>query len=1404
MQQARSRGLTLNTFIQAAWGILLGRLTGRSDVVFGVTVAGRPPEIAGIERMVGLFINTLPLRLKLDPATPLLTLLSELQDAQSRLIAHQHVGLAEIQGLTGLGELFDTLVVFENYPLDHSGLEAKGDGLRLTNVSGHDAAHYPMSLGAMPGEQLQLRLDYRPDLFNRSDVGLLARRLVRVLELAASEPERTTGRLDILSSKERATLLRGWNDTARAIAPATLPELFGAQAARTPGATAIVFGDERLTYAELDARSNQLAHHLRGLGVGPEVIVALCVERSPEMIVGLLGILRAGGAYLPLDPDYPPERLAFMLADANAPVLVAHSHLVERPGSHNARIVRIDTHWPAIAAQPATAPAPGLRPHNTAYVIYTSGSTGTPKGVAVTHDGIPNLAAVEIERFTITPTSRVLQFASLSFDAALWEIAAALAGGASLVLAGAAARSGDALATLIREQHVTHATLPPALLSDLPADLPLQTLVVAGEACSADLAARWGEGRQLINAYGPTETTVCATMSEPLYGEGLPPIGRPIANTRVYVLDGGLEPVPAGVVGELYVAGAGLARGYVGRAALTGERFVADPFGPAGARMYRSGDLARWRHDGVLEFVGRADAQVKLRGFRIEPGEIEALLLRHAGVAQCAVVLREDAPGNKRLVAYVVAAAGPGVDAGSPAAGLSAADRSRVPVAAPNTAARDTAALASAVLDSAALRAFVGARLPDYMVPSGFVVLERLPLTPNGKLDRRALPAPETAPAAVRREPRTPSEEVLCALFAQVLGVDRVGIDDNFFALGGDSIMSIQLVSRARKAGLTITPRAVFQHQTVAALAAAAAVAADGTDVVADVAVGSLPMTPIMRWQAEQGGPLDRLNQAMLLRLPVGVREADLLGALQSVLDHHDGLRLRRTGDPVGADGQQDQAAADTWQFEVLPAGSVPASACLRRIEVSGLSDADLRACIAREAPAAECRLAPSSGTMVQAVWFDAGVEHPGRLLLTIHHLSVDGVSWRILLPDLSAAWEALVRGEPPALPARGTSFRHWAQRLAAHAQDEERVAELPFWRGMLGAPSVSLADGALDATRDRAGTAGHLTLTLDAGQTGALLTRVPAAFHGGINDVLLSALAVALAQWCRRRGRGSGQAVLVDLEGHGREEVFTDVELSRTVGWFTSLYPVRLDAGGIDLADAMAGGAALGRALKSIKEQLRAIRDNGLGYGLLRYLNDETGAQLAEFAPPQIAFNYLGRFAAPGSADWAPAVEGDALGGGGDPAMALSHVLEVNALTLDGADGPVLSANWRFAPALLSQGEVHELARSWFHVLEALVRHVDSPDAGGRTPSDLPLIALTQGEIERLERAYPQIDDILPLSPLQEGLLFHALYDAQVPDVYTTQIVLDLEGALDCTALEAAAHALVERHASPARGILA
>src|SRR6476620_926809 len=610
---------------------------------------------------------------------------------------------------------------------------------------------------------------------------------------------------------------------------------------------------------------------------GPEVVVGLCIERSLAMPVGLVGILKAGGAYLPLDPDYPPERLAFMLADAGAPVLLTRTALRAHLPAHDAssdggvriddaHIVCLDADWPAIARQPTTAPITGLAPHHPAYVIYTSGSTGTPKGVVVTHHNVVRLVK-GADYVDLTSDDVFLHLAPLSFDASTFEIWGALLNGARLVISPDGPLDLSNLKRIISQAGVSVLWLTAALFhqvvdEDLAAIACVKQLLAGGDVLSVPHVRKVIEaqtGCRFINGYGPTEGTTFSacfgvTSSADLHDSV--PIGRPISNTRVYVLDGGLEPVPAGVGGELYIAGAGLARGYVGRAGLTAERFVADPFGPAGSRMYRTGDLARWRGDGVLEFLGRADAQVKVRGFRIEPGEIEAALVCHAGVAQAAVIAREDGPGGKRLVGYVVPAG-------------------------------------DAVLDAAALRVHLGQSLPEHMVPSALVVLDRLPLTPNGKLDRRALPAPEHRVGAVRRAARTPQEEILCGLFAEVLGLERVGIDDNFFALGGDSIMSIQLVSRARKAGLVITPRAVFQHQTIAALSGVVALVAQTPSPVAEIATGPLPPTPIMHWLLERGGPIDRFCQAMLLQVPAGLQRDHLVGALQSLLDAHGALRLR-------------------------------------------------------------------------------------------------------------------------------------------------------------------------------------------------------------------------------------------------------------------------------------------------------------------------------------------------------------------------------------------------------------------------------------------------------------------------------------------------------------------------------
>ncbi len=635
-----------------------------------------------------------------------------------------------------------------------------------------------------------------------------------------------------------------------------------------------------------------------------------------------------------------------------------------------------------------------------------------------------------------------------------------------------------------------------------------------------------------------------------------------------------------------------------------------------------------------------------------------------------------------------------------------------------------TASRAAALVSR--LRAHLEERLPDYMMPAALVVLDRLPRTVNGKLDVKALPSPDPVPATPSPPPQSPPQALLCTLFAEVLGLDRVGIDDNFFALGGDSIVSIQLVNRARRAGLVITPREVFQHKTVARLAAIAAPSERAMAEEQGAGIGLVPLTPIMHWLCELGSPIDGFCQSMELQAPCDLSGDRLAAIVQAVLDHHEVLRSRLT------------CADAEWMLEITPQGTVNAETCIRHIDVTGLDPRSIRTVITKQMEAARRRLNPKAGVMVQVVWFDAGTDLPGRILLIFHHLIVDGMSWRILLPDLAMAWETAVTGGRPRLDPSGTSFRRWAQRLNAHARDPSRIEELPLWTQVLNQGDPLMTDKPLDPPRDVCATARHLTLTLAAPRTAPLLTRVPGAFHAGINDVLLTGLAVAVVDWRWRRGRGQDSAVLINVEGHGREEIIDGVDLSRTIGWFTSVFPVRLDPGPLDWDEVWDGGPALGRAFKHVKEQLRTLPDNGVGYGLLRYLNAETGPVLAALTSPQILFNYLGRFAVGGSAgeagDWTVPLDANALGDASDPGMPMTHCVEINALTRDYAGGPELNVTWSWPDAVLSEEQVRDLAETWFRVLDALVMHTAQTDAGGHTPSDLPLVSLSQAEIDQLE----------------------------------------------------------------------
>ncbi|MDI5967961.1 amino acid adenylation domain-containing protein [Streptomyces sp. SL13] len=1311
---ARTNGASVFMVVQSALAALLTRLGAGTDIPLGTPTAGRTDE--ALDDLVGYFVNTLVLRTDTSGDPTFQQLLARTRETDLAAYAHQDLPferLVEVlnpERSTARHPLFQVMLALQNNPLpvlDLPGIETAHQQVDITTSKvdlSFDLTETFTHDGAPAG--IEAFLQYSLDLFDRETAQSLVTRLTRVLETVVADPARPLSRIDVLDAAERERVLVEWNDTAHEVAPATLTELFRSRAAQAPQSTAVVFEGEQLSYGELNARANRLARLLIERGTGPEQFVAVAIPRSCELAVALLAIHKAGAAYVPVDPDYPADRIEYIL-DQSAPRLLLTTTATPSGALAGQTVATLVLDAPETLAAQAAQPdhdvtdgerTTALTTAHPAYLIFTSGSTGRPKGVTVTHRAIANRLAWGQDRYRLTDRDRVLQKTPAGFDISVWEFFWPLTEGATLVVARPGGHQDPAyLAEVIRTQHITTAHFVPSMLRAFleepaaAACTSLRHVISSGEALPGDLRDRFTAvlGAQLHNLYGPTEAAVevthrtCTTDDRP----GPVPMGRPVWNTRVYVLDAALRPVPPGTTGELYLAGTQLARGYLNRPALTAERFTANPYGPAGTCMYRTGDLVKWSADGELHYLGRVDDQVKIRGFRIELGEIEAALAAQPGVHRAAVTVREDEPGRRQLVGYVVPApAGAGVD---------------------------TAVLRKALADL----------LPEYMVPAALVSLEELPLTPSGKLDRRALPAPEFRSATALLPPRTPQEEILCGLFAELLKLPEVGADSNFFDLGGDSIVSIQLVSRARKAGLTITPRMVFQHKTVEAIAAAAGTVGGEADKAADSSVGKVPLTPIMHEMRQRGGPIGTYSQTSYLHAPAGTTAEQLEATVQCLLDHHDALRMRLIRPEGGG----------LWELEIQPAGACPAAARITRRDVTGLDAAAREELLAVETEAAGRRIAPEAGAMFQAVWFDAGPQEHGRLLLVLHHLVVDGVTWRILTYDLAAAWSAVSAGRKPQLAAVGTSFKRWAEHLVSSAHDTVRTQETALWQEILETPDTLLSERPLDPTQDVMGTIRFIEQELPTEVTAPLLTTVPSAFNAGVNDVLLTALALAVADWRRRRSGDDDTAVLVDLEGHGREEFVKDVDLSRTAGWFTSIFPVRLDPGPLDWQDLWSGGETAGEVLKQVKEQLRGLPDKGLGFGMLRHLNLETAALFSDALPRQIGFNYLGRIEA-GSlepADWSPAPEDvPVLQDDNAPA---AHSLELNAITREHADGMRLVAGWAWPEMLFDEADIRDLSETWARVLGALIAHVEQGGAGGATPSDVTLVSMTQEQIDAL-----------------------------------------------------------------------
>ncbi|MEE1795916.1 amino acid adenylation domain-containing protein [Streptomyces sp. BE308] len=1274
---ARKHGASVFMVLHAALAVLLRQLGAGTDVLVGSPVAGRADS--GLDDLVGCFVNTVVVRTDVSGDPDFGGLLDRVRTEVLAALENQDVPFEQVVDAVDPARsaarhpLFQVMLSLQNNAA--GAVELPGLHVGRLDHGRYRTVPFDLLLDLTESEGgLDGTLVHALDLFDHATAERLAGYFTTLLADAVARPTRPVRQLDVLSPAQRHTVLARWSGPAAGARPPTgsVPQWFRDQAARTPDAAAVLHGDRRIAYGELDARVDRLAGHLRKLGAGPERLVAVAMNRTPDLLVALLAVHRTGAAYLPVDPDHPRDRVATVLSEA-APLLVLSDRATRDTLGTDDWLALDDPRL--VAALTAGAGGDGTVPNgeipadSTAYVLYTSGSTGRPKGVVVTHGNVAHLLAAMRDRLPLGPADRLLAVTTVAFDIAHLELLLPLLHGAAVVLASPdEVREPHALGRLIGRHGVTAVQATPSLWSGLVAEVPDAVrglrVLVGGEALPPALAGGLAAlAAEVTNVYGPTETTIWS-LAAPIgpHNAERPPLGSPLGGTRVYVMNEALRPVPVGVPGELYIGGAGVARGYLGRPGLTAERFVADPYGPSGTRLYRTGDLVRWTPEGELDFLGRTDDQVKLRGFRIEPREVEAALDRHHHVIRSAVVVREDRPGERRLVAYVAPVRGAGT-----ADGL-------VPE----------------------LTAWARRALPPYMVPTVVVLPDGLPLTPNGKLDRSALPAPHgpASPARGARGPNSPAERLLCELFAAILGRPDVGVEDDFFELGGDSIVSIRLVSRARSRGLAISTRDVFRYRTVAELAVHAKVRTPGAGVATGPApassAGEVPLTPIVHWQRERGGPVDGFHQSVLVRTPADLSLPRLRALVQSLLDRHDALRIRLT-------------RASTWRLDVLPRGAVDAAGRVVRIDAGGPAAGKLADLVRAEADAARRRLAPGDGNMLQAVWFDAGPGRAGRLLLMINHLVVDGVSWRILLEDLSTGGAQRTTG-PDFTPV---SFADWGRRLEREARG--RVSELPFWLG-LAEGAEDLVEGAgLVAARDVEGSKHTVTRILPADRTEPLLTRVPARLGVGVNAVLLGALSTAAGHWRTAPvpgGASDGAAArgdapfLVDVEGHGREEITGDLDLSATVGWFTSMFPVRLPGRPDDLEG----------TVRAVDGQLGSMPDKGLGFGLLRHLDPETAPVLGALPRAQILFNYLGRFDRPDESDWGLAPEAGAVAGGGDPEMPLTHLLEVSAIVHDRGDGPELHITWAYPKAVLERPRVEALADAWFEALDTLTTQTGEP----------------------------------------------------------------------------------------------
>jgi amino acid adenylation domain-containing protein/non-ribosomal peptide synthase protein (TIGR01720 family) len=1245
----------------------LSHISGGRRISIGVPFHNRKSG----RKTIGLLMQILPLRVSLEEGDSFISLISKISGEYFKILRYNEYQI----GNPLQRQAYDVEFNFINAknPGTFNGVPVKHRWLH----PGHAADNLAIQIYDNLSGGFTCEFDFHCDVFDEEERPLAVNHFLQVVDALCEKAERTVDSVSLASIDERNRILVEFN-SAEAPFPLdkTFAQLFERQAQRSPDSLAASDDRQSLTYAELNRKSNRLAHHLIELGVGPEAIVGLFSRRGVDFLTAILAVFKAGGAYMPLDPEHPPERVAGVLTRSACRLVLTTEEfwpkisrvLEQTPLDEQPLVLKLEDLIEREGAE--DDPPPRSWPASLSYVIYTSGSTGSPKGAMVEQAGMINHLHIKVSDLPITDSDVVAQSASQCSDVSVWQfLSALLVGGRVHIVDDQIVKDPMEQLAMVDREGVTILEIVPsqlramvegmAILGEARPDLSaLKLLIVNGEALTPDICRRWRElypDTPLMNAYGPTECSDDVThyllRQPPEMDKTRVPIGRPLANLRLYALDRKSSLAPIGVAGELNIGGAGVGRGYLKDPERTAQSFLPDPFtDKADARRYKTGDLGRYLPDGNLEFISRVDHQVKIRGFRVELGEVESALCNHPAVAQAVVTVREETPGDKRLVAYIIA----------------------------SHEQRPTAT---------ELRSFLKEKLPDYMTPATFVLLDSLPLLPNGKVNQKALPAPDSSRPELECEftaPRNEIERKLADIWAEVLGLERVGAHDNFFDLGGDSIMIVLIAAKANQAGLRLMPMQIFERQTIAELAevagATAAVNAEQGEVT-----GPVPLTPVQRWFFEQDvANVHYYNQAIMLELREPVDPSLMEKVIERLIFHHDALRLRFKN----SDGE--------WiQFH----DPVKAGAPYAKVDLTSLNDQDQRQAIEAKAAELQASLNLFDGPVFRVALFDLGADKANRLFIAAHHLVIDGVSWRILLTDLQIAYEQLKRGEEISLSPKTTSFKQWAERLAERSRSTELRQEASYWLGVASEPVGRLPldfDGA-ENTRE---SADIVTVSLDEEQTKALLQDVVKTYDAQINDLLLSALARALSQWT------GAQSHLIKLEGHGREPLFDDLDTSRTVGWFTAMFPALLDVG---------ENRSPLDALKSVKGQLRETPNRGIGYGLLCHMgaDAELKERLGALPQVEVEFNYLGQVdqMISEASLFRPARES-----GGPSAIARGArdcMIDIGAIVINKR----LQVDWVYSRNLHSRSTVERLAERYLEELRLFIAHNQALQDGGPRP---------------------------------------------------------------------------------------